>query len=122
MKTNPTSQSVIKDLKDYFETRYKLLKYEAIDKGSSMIADIITDIILIVIYMLAVVFFSITIALCLGRLLGSVWMGFGCITVVYLVISLFHRLFKTAIENALIRSLAAKLFKHKNKAPAPQGN
>jgi len=122
MNTNPASQSVIKDLRDYFKTRYKLLKYEAIDKGSSMIADIITDFILMVVYILTLILFSIALALCIGQLLNSIWLGFGCITIVYLVASLFHRLFKTAIENALIRSVAAKFSKHKNKISAPKSN
>jgi hypothetical protein len=37
METNDTYQPVLKQIKQYFETHYKLLKYEAIDQGTSII-------------------------------------------------------------------------------------
>ena len=114
METKDTHQNFIKQLKKYLETRFKLLKCEAIEEGSSIISGIITDVIMIVIFTIAFILFSVTIALLLGKLLESNWLGFACVTVLYLLIAMFHRIFKISIENVLIRIFIQKLFKQGN--------
>lgn len=114
METNDTYQPIVKQIKQYFETRYKLLKYEAADRGTSIISAIVTDIAMVIVFIVAFVFFTLTLGFFLGKLLGSNWEGFGCITLLYLLLSFFNRLFKTRIENVLIPVLIQRIFKHNN--------
>ncbi len=114
MKSKDTPQNIYDQIKEYLETRYTLLKYEAIEQGSSVLSRVITDVVLLVVFTIVLVFLSITLALFLGKLLGSNWAGFGCITILYFFISLFQRIFKINIENVLIRTFVQKLFKKQN--------
>jgi uncharacterized membrane protein len=114
METNDTYQPLIKQIKQYFETRYKLLKYQAIEQRTSIISAIITDVAMVTVFMVAFVFVTLTIAFFLGDFLGSNCAGFGCVALLYLFLSLLSRLFKITIENVLIRVLIQRIFKRKN--------
>jgi hypothetical protein len=67
---------------------------------------------MVIVFIGAFVFFTLTLAFFLGRLLGSTWAGFGYITLLYLLLSLFNRAFKLRIEKVLIRVLIQRVFKH----------
>ncbi|QEC79866.1 hypothetical protein [Mucilaginibacter ginsenosidivorax] len=114
METNDTYQPLVKQIKQYFETRYKLLKYQAIAQRTTIISAIITDVAMATVFMVAFVFITLTLAFLAGNFLGSNWAGFGCVTLLYLFLSLLSRLFKITIENVLIRVLIQRIFKHKN--------
>lgn len=114
METNDTSQNFIEQLKQYLETRGKLFKYEAIFEGSTVFSRIITTIIILIATTIAIVIFSIMLALVLGKLLGHQWMGFGMVTIVYLLVAMFQRLFKISIENMLILRFSKKILGYKS--------
>ena len=109
-KAPPTP--IVAQLKEYIETRIRLIKYEAIDKSSSIIADIITDIIQIIFVILAIVFASFTLAFFLAQVLGSVWMGFGIVLLLYILALLLIKVFKKGVERPVINIVIRKFFKH----------
>lgn len=109
-----TTQPIIEQLKQYLETKIKLLKYEGIDKASAIIADIVTDIVLIIIGLVAFIFFSVTLALFAGYLLKSYWMGFGCVTLLYVLILFSGHLLKVSLQNMFIRIFIKKMFKDRS--------
>lgn len=109
-----TTQPIIEQLKQYLETKIKLLKYEGIDKASGIIADIVTDIVLIIIGLVAFIFFSVTLALFAGYLLKSYWMGFGCVTLLYVLILFSGHLLKVSLQNMFIRIFIKKMFKDRS--------
>lgn len=102
---------IIDQLKEYFETRVKLAKYEAIDRGSSFIASIIIDMIIAISFLLTFLFLSFTLAFYLSALLKSYWAGFGCTALFYLLIALILVFTKNKCEKPIINAIVRKFFK-----------
>lgn len=109
--TPPPLPPIIDQLKEYAETRFKLLKYEAVESGTSIAASIITDVISAVSMVLAFIFASFTLAFYLGSVLNSLWEGFGCVALIYLVIALIIKLNKRNLEKPLANLIIQKIFK-----------
>ena len=114
MEPSSNTTPIIDQVKQYLETKIKLLKYEGIDKASGIIADIVTDIVLAIIGLVAFIFFSVTLALLAGHLLGSYWLGFGCVTLFYLLLLFSGHLLKISLQNMFIRIFIKKMFKDRS--------
>jgi len=99
-------------LKDYAETRVKLAKYKAIDGGSSVMASMVADVVVVLTMVLAFIFASFTLAFYLADLLGSLWQGFGCVSVLYLVIAIIFKLNKRGFERPIANAFIQKFFKN----------
>ncbi len=106
-----TQPPILDQLKEYAETRIKLAKYQAIDKSTTLVAGIIADTVAIIALVFAFIFFSFTLALLLAKLIGSYWIGFGCVTLLYLLIAIVIFKFKESIEKPIINAFIRKLFK-----------
>jgi hypothetical protein len=102
---------IIDQLKEYAETRIKLAKYEAIDKSTAFFAGIITDIIIILSFILTFLFLSFSFAFYLSNLFGSYWQGFGCTALLYLVIAIIIMLSRDKLQQPLINMFIKKIFK-----------
>lgn len=105
------TRPIVDQLKDYAETRFKLLKYEVIERSTSIVADIIIDIVIILGLLLTFLFASFTLALFLADVLHSYWQGFGCVALIYLLIAVLLRVAKRGFERPLINAMIRKLFK-----------
>jgi hypothetical protein len=110
-ETPPPLPPIVDQLKEYAETRFKLLKYEAIEGGTSILASVITDVITAVSMVLAFIFASFTLAYYLSDVLQSFWEGFGCVALIYLIIAIIIKLNKERIEKPLANLFVQKLFK-----------
>lgn len=100
---------IIDQIREYAETRIKLSKYKLIEKSTSIISGLIISIIVVVCFILTFLFASFTLALFLGKVLGSYWEGFGIVALFYLAIALIaiasKASFKKPIVNAMIKML-----------------
>ena len=114
MEATNTQEPIVEQVKRYLETKIKLLKYQGVDKASDIIAEVITDLIMVILLLLTFLFFSVTLALFIGHLLHSAWEGFGCVTGLYIIIVLAAKTFKVSIQNMFIRIFIRKIFKRKN--------
>jgi len=104
---------LIDQLTEYAETRIKLAKYKAIDGGSSVIASIIADVVVIISMVLAFIFASFTLAFYLATVFdGSLWKGFGCVTLIYLIIAIIFKLNKAGFERPIANTFIRKFFKN----------
>jgi hypothetical protein len=110
-ETPPPLPPIVDQLKEYAETRFKLLKYEAIEGGTSILASVITDAITAISMVLAFIFASFTLAYYLSDVLQSFWEGFGCVALIYLIIAIVIKLNKERIEKPLVNLFVQKLFK-----------
>ena len=106
-----TPPPIIDQLKEYAETRIKLAKYQAIEGGSSVAASLIADCVAIGSMVLAFVFASCTLAYYLGDWLGATWKGFGCVAIIYLIISVAIKLNKKNLEKPIANTIIQKIFK-----------
>ena len=107
----PLQPPIFEQLKEYAETHVKLAKYKAIEGGTSIAAAIIADIAVIFCALLAFIFASITLACYLSYLFKSLWEGFGCVALVYLLIAIFIKVYKKGLEKPIINALIQKLLK-----------
>ena len=114
-ETKEAKPGLTDQLKQYIETRIKLARYQAIEKGTSFSANLITEVFVLICIAFTLFFATLTLALFLGSILGSYWEGFGCVTLLYLltaiVVSKTKRRF---IEPRIINFLIRKLLKDKS--------
>jgi hypothetical protein len=99
-------------LREYAETRLKLAKYQAIEGGTSIAAGLIADLVTVISLSMAFIFASITLAYYLGTVLGQVWMGFGCVALLYLIIALAIKYNKKRLEKPIVNAFIQKIFKN----------
>lgn len=99
----------ISQLKDYAATRFSLIKYMAIKKGTAVAANLVADLILVLCLLIAFLFAGIMLAFFMADVLGTNWAGFATAALFYLFISASVTIFKGRIEhmirNVLIRRL-----------------
>jgi hypothetical protein len=87
------------------------VKYQGIDKATAIIAEVITDLIIVVLSILGFIFLIITLAFFAGHLLKSNWEGFGCVTLIYVIIGFSACLLKVGIQNILMGRFIKIVFK-----------
>lgn len=113
MEKTTTPETIIKQVERYLETKFKLLKYEGVHRASGIIAEMITDLVVVVLLLLTFLFVSITLGLFAAHFLHSGWKGFGCVALLYFIMSLFAKTLKLSLQNIFIRISISKVFKHK---------
>jgi len=102
-------------IKDYIETQLTLARYQAIDKGTNLFASLITDAFVFVCAVLTFLFASVTLALLFSSLLNSYWLGFGSVTLIYLLLAVVVSAIKTKyLQPRLINFLIKKIFNKDN--------
>jgi len=118
-ETKEVKPGLSDQLKQYIETRIKLARYQAIEKGTSFFANLITEAFVMICIALTLLFATITLALYLGHVLDSYWMGFGIVTLLYLLTAVIVSKTKDKyIEPRIVNFLVRKLLKPKS-TPQP---
>jgi DMSO/TMAO reductase YedYZ heme-binding membrane subunit len=103
--------AIFSDAKDYIDTRMEYLRLSAVEKGSKIFADLVTNATVIICFILAFLFGTFTLALFLSDILGSYTRGFGCVAAIYLVLSIIVYLIKDKyLEPGLINLFIRKYF------------
>ena len=100
---------IIDQLKEYAETRIKLAKYQAIDSSTSVIGSIVADVALVVCVLLLISFATVTLGFYLAEVLESFWQGFGCITLLYLIIVIVLKFQRQDIGKKVASALIEKI-------------
>lgn len=103
--------SIIDQLIEYLDTRFKLAKYQAADSGTSFVASVVTDVVIVLCAVLAFVFASLTLAYFLGDIMGATWKGFGIVGILYIIIAVVVKYKRRSIEKPIINALIRKIFK-----------
>lgn len=106
-----TARPIIDQAKEYVETRLKLLKLEVAERSTSIIANIVVELVVIISLVLTFLFASFTLALFLGDVLNSNWKGFGIVALLYLLIAVILMVAKKPIERPIVNILIRKLIK-----------
>ncbi|OCX50473.1 hypothetical protein BEL04_22080 [Mucilaginibacter sp. PPCGB 2223] len=115
--TKEAKPGLTDQIKQYIETRIKLARYQAIEKGTSFFANLITEVFVLICIAFTLFFATITLGLLLGSLLGSYWEGFGCVTLLYLLMAVIvSKTKRKYIEPRIVNFLVKKLLKPR---PAP---
>jgi hypothetical protein len=107
-------EGLIEDAKDYLETRVEYTRLYLVEQVSKIFADIVTNTVVIVCFILAFLFGTVTLAFFLSDVLGTFTRGFGCVALIYIVLALIvyymkEKYIEKAIINFTIRNYFNKL-------------
>ena len=105
------ARPIVDQLKEYAETRFKLVKYEVIERSTSIISDIIVELVIIFSLLLTFLFASFTLALLLADVFHSYWQGFGAVALIYLLIAIIVMAAKRGFERRIVNAMIRKIFK-----------
>jgi hypothetical protein len=76
------------DAKKYIDTRIEYTRLYLVEKFAKIFADIVTNAIVVVCFILAFLFGTVTLALFLSDVLGSYSGGFGSVALIYLFLAI----------------------------------
>lgn len=107
-------ESLFSDAKEYVDLRVEYIRLSVIEKASKLFADLITNAVVLVCFVLAFLFGTFTLALFLSSELGSYTKGFGCVALIYLVLAIIVYLAKDKflekrLTNMFIRNYFEKV-------------
>lgn len=109
------SQGITDRIKEYAQIRKELAILTAVDKGSRLFANLITDGLVVLFAVLTFFFGSLALGFYLSEVLGNTYAGFLVITGFYLLVSLIVYFTKDKyMEKAIINKIIAKFFKERN--------
>lgn len=100
---------IVDQLKEYAETRIKLAKLQAIDSSTSVVGSIVADVALVICVLLLFISATVTLGFYLAEVLGSFWQGFGCITLLYLIVVIGLKVKRQDIGKGIASALIQKI-------------
>ncbi|SEQ83800.1 phage holin family protein [Pedobacter rhizosphaerae] len=104
-------EDLVDDAKGFLEARIEYTRLYLVEKVSKLFADLVTSTAVIVCFILAFLFGSVTLALFLSDVLGSNTRGFGCVSLIYILLAIIVYLTKDKyIEKAIINVAIRKYF------------
>lgn len=104
-------EDLVEDAKGFLDARVEYTRLYLVEKVSKAFADLVTSTAVIVCFILAFLFGSVTLALYLSNLLGSYAGGFGCVSLIYIILAIIVYLTKNKyIEKAIINVAIRKYF------------
>ena len=110
-KKEKTIEELVSEAKSYVDTRLDYLHLKSVEKGSKLFADLITNTVVVVCFLLAFLLGTVTLALYLADVFGSYVVGFGCVAGLYLLISIIVFLTKdNIIEKILVNMFIRNYF------------
>nr|WP_121270058.1 phage holin family protein [Pedobacter schmidteae] len=107
-------EELYEDAKGYIDTRIEYTRLYLVEKVSKIFADLVTNAVVVICFILAFLFGTFTLALFLSDVLGSYARGFGCVALIYVVLALVvyytkEKYIEKAIINFTIRNYFNKL-------------
>ncbi|MNK66537.1 hypothetical protein D3C87_858560 [compost metagenome] len=104
-------EDLVDDAKGFLEARVEYTRLYLLEKISKVFADLVTSATVIVCFVLAFLFGSVTLGLYLGEVLNSYAGGFGCVSLLYILIAVIVYFTKDKyIEKAIINIAIRKYF------------
>jgi hypothetical protein len=107
-------EDLYEDAKSYLDNKVEYTRLYLVGKVSKIFADVVTNALVIVCFLLAFLFATLTLALFLSDLFGSYTQGFGCVALFYLLLALIvyftkDKFIEKAIINFTIKNYFNKL-------------
>lgn len=102
------------DARAYLDTKVEYTRLYLVEKLSKIFADIVTNLLVVICFVLAFLFATFTLALFLSDILGSYTQGFGCVAMLYVLLALIvyytkDKYIEKAIINFTIKNYFNKL-------------
>ncbi len=104
-------EDLVSDAKAYLDTRVEYTRLYLVEKISKVFADLVTSAAVIICFILAFLFGTVTLALFLSDLLHSFTKGFGCVSLIYILLAIIVYVTKDKyIEKSIINFAIRKYF------------
>jgi uncharacterized membrane protein len=112
MQENNTKgiEEIISDAKIYLENRIEYTRLYVVGKVATLVADVITNVVVIICFVLAFLFGSVTLAMFLSSVFDSFTAGFGSVALIYLLIAIGITVGKKSFEKAIANMAVRKYF------------
>lgn len=107
-------RGLIQKIKEYIKNRKALTKLVIVERISTILAGMITDVLLLILGIFVVFFLSVALGLYLGDVIGSAALGFLIVGGIYALLILIITLLKKNIENKLMNFSIGKFLKNWN--------
>lgn len=105
-------EQLVEKVKEYVHVRKELTILNAVDKGSQLLAGLITDGLVLILAVLAFLFGSLALGFYLSELLGNSYAGFLIVAGIYLLAALILNSIKEkVIEKKIINLIIEKFFR-----------
>jgi len=107
-------EDLYEDARTYLDTKVEYMRLYLVEKVSKIFADIVTNAVVVICFILAFLFGTVTLALFLSDVLGSFTRGFGCVALIYALLAMIvyytkDKYIEKAIINFTIRNYFNKL-------------
>lgn len=89
---------ISRDIKIYLTTRVEYLRLKAVEKTAKIMADILSSFLLLFFISISFLAATITLAFYLSALWGSYTLGFGAVSLLFLVLLILVLIYKQALE------------------------
>ena len=110
-KKEKNIEELVSDAKSYVDKRLEYLHLKSVEKGAKLFSDLITNTLVLICFTIAFLLGTVTLALYLSDVFGNYTMGFGCVAVLYLFLSIIVLLTKDKIiEKLLVNMFIRKYF------------
>lgn len=111
-KKEKNIEELFSEAKTYVDTRIEYARLVLIKRSAKVFADLITNAIVGVCFVLAFILGTVTLALFLSTLFASYTAGFGCVALIYLLLAIIVYVTKEKfIEKAIVNFTIRKYFK-----------
>jgi len=101
-------------LENYIQNRILLIKLQVVEKMSKLLAGMFTGLLIVILSFFVLLFLSIMLGYYFADLTGSNYIGFGILTVVYILLLVLLIVFrKNLVENKII-NMVIEVFFDKN--------
>ncbi len=109
-KTFEKVEELVVHVKEYMNNRINTVKLNTAEKGSKLMANMITMAVSILIFGLFVLFISLALAFVIGKAIGELYWGFLIVSGFYLILGILvfvfrEKLLRLPILNALLKQL-----------------
>jgi len=110
LEEKSTLENFAEHVKEYFNTSFEIVKLKVIDKSLAVVSQLISGIMLAIIFIIAFVFLSIGVAVWISSSMNNSFAGFLIVGGIYLVLALIinagkEKLIITPVSNIFIKSI-----------------
>mgnify|MGYP000064712405 CR=1 FL=1 len=110
LEEKSTLENLADHVKEYFHTSFEIVKLKVIDKSLAIVSQLISGIMLALIFIIAFMFLSIGVAIWISSSLDNPFAGFLIVGGVYLVLAIIissakEKLIITPVSNIFIKSI-----------------
>ena len=108
-------REITNQVKEYLEVRKELAVLSAVEKGSQLFSNLLTDGLVLLFGVLAILFGSLALGFYLSELIGNTFSGFFIVTGFYFLLAIgVYALKDKYLEKHIINAVIKKFFMNRN--------